>query len=502
MPERATVRFRKTSGPHRSRRRGQVGQVILYTALALPVVLGFVGLAIDVGYLMQRRTDLQRAADAAALAGAEYMFSQAGSTDPDTYDPSEAIRTEAEAEAIDYANRNGYGATAHITSYPSSPPLTGEHKCSVDPKCNRYIEVQLTENKPTFFMRIFGISNTTVSARAVAGIIPIGKPYALIVLEGSDCKAYNQAGTTSLTINGGSAIVNSTCPTQSAYQTGTSVAIAGDGTLDYYRPGGWDLNGAATADPDPSAVPYQVSDPLASLPRPVPCDISNVSNCIPTSPDSGGTKSAPELKSINSATTLNPGVYWGGLKISGSTGTVIFNSGTYVFAGIDGGSGKGFDYSGTMTLSGSSVTLFMMRDNSAVQNGRRPCGGFRIDGNGSINLDAPPNTGAQGPWDDVNYVNGIETILFWQDDRTGATYGGSGSSPACTEPFYYNGGSGTNSSNGIVYLPQATLDIAGGGSFGAVQIIVDKFDYHGNTPMTINYEEFIKVKLPKVWLAE
>ena len=478
----------------------QRGQVILYTALALPVMLGFVGLAIDVGYLMHRRTDEQKAADAAALAGAEYMFSQAGTVDPDAYDPSETVRVAAEAEAIDYANRNGYAGSAHITSYPSSPPLTGEHKCSVDPKCNRYIEVQLTNTKPTFFMRLFGINDATVQARAVAGIIPMGKPYALIVLEGLDCKAYNQAGTTSLTINGGSAIVNSTCPTQSAYQSGTSIAVAG-GSLDYYRPGGWDLNGAASATPDPTSVPYQVSDPLSGLARPIPCDISNVTGCIPTSPDSAGTKASPELKQIVSSTTIRPGVYWGGLKISGSTGTVTFNSGTYVFAGVE-GSGKGFDYSGTMTLNGSSVTLFMMRDNPAISSGRRPCGGFRIDGNGTINLDAPPNSGAPGPFDDVNYVNGVETILFWQDDRTDSTYGGNSGAPACTEPFYYNGGTGTNNSNGIIYLPQATLDVAGGGSLGAVQIIVDKFDYHGTTPMTITYQEFVKVKVPKVWLAE
>jgi hypothetical protein len=196
-------------------------------------------------------------------------------------------------------------------------------------------------------------------------------------------------------------------------------------------------------------------------------------------------------------------VYWGGLKISGSTGTVTFNSGTYVFAGIQGGSGKGFEYSGTMTLNGSSVTLFMMRDNLETASGdRKPCGGFRFDGNGTINLDAPPNTGAPGPFDDVNYVNGVETVLFWQDDRTGATYGDGASAPACTTSFYFNGGTGTSSSNGIVYLPQATLDIAGGGSFGTVQVIVDKFDYHGNTPMTINYGEFITPQVPKVWLAE
>jgi hypothetical protein len=148
-----------------------------------------------------------------------------------------------------------------------------------------------------------------------------------------------------------------------------------------------------------------------------------------------------------------------------------------------------------MELVGSNVTFFTMRDNSASQANRRACGGFKISGNGNINLDAPPNTGAPGPLDDTNYANGVETVLFWQDDRTGATYG-----PACTESFDYSGG--TNTSAGIIYLPQATLNISGGGSLGAVQVIVDKFDYSGNAPFTITYQAYLTPQIPKVWLAE
>jgi len=53
-----------------NRRRGEEGIALLYVAIFLLVSLWFVSLAIDVGKLMAAKTELQAAADAAALAGA------------------------------------------------------------------------------------------------------------------------------------------------------------------------------------------------------------------------------------------------------------------------------------------------------------------------------------------------------------------------------------------------------------------------------------------------
>ncbi len=57
------------SGLHVVLRRvfgGQRGQSMVLFALALPVLLGFVGLALDVGLLYVERENLQGAADSAA----------------------------------------------------------------------------------------------------------------------------------------------------------------------------------------------------------------------------------------------------------------------------------------------------------------------------------------------------------------------------------------------------------------------------------------------------
>ena len=50
--------------------RDDRGQTIMLVALALPILLGFVGIATDLGSLFKDRRTIQTAADAAAIAGA------------------------------------------------------------------------------------------------------------------------------------------------------------------------------------------------------------------------------------------------------------------------------------------------------------------------------------------------------------------------------------------------------------------------------------------------
>jgi Flp pilus assembly protein TadG len=64
--------------------RSERGVVIIWTALFLMVMLGFVALGIDVAKLTATRTQLQNAADAAALAGASAIDMTTGDLMPDT----------------------------------------------------------------------------------------------------------------------------------------------------------------------------------------------------------------------------------------------------------------------------------------------------------------------------------------------------------------------------------------------------------------------------------
>src|SRR5947208_10449061 len=55
------------------KRRNQAGQVLIGTAAAMVVLLGFAGLAIDMGTLRYQKRLQQTAADAAAIAGASNL---------------------------------------------------------------------------------------------------------------------------------------------------------------------------------------------------------------------------------------------------------------------------------------------------------------------------------------------------------------------------------------------------------------------------------------------
>ncbi len=70
--------------PCKSVHRNERGVVIIWSAFFMLMMLGFVALGIDVAKVMATRTELQNAADAAALAGASALNVSTGRLMPDT----------------------------------------------------------------------------------------------------------------------------------------------------------------------------------------------------------------------------------------------------------------------------------------------------------------------------------------------------------------------------------------------------------------------------------
>jgi len=121
------------------------GTVIVYVALALVVLLGAAGLSIDVGNLYLQRDKAQRAADAAALAGALQLM-QLNGVDA------------ANDAAHSIAAANGYDATKGATV-----------KCSPQAEGNdAWYRVYVSKPAPVFFMAIFGWRYKTIGAPATA----------------------------------------------------------------------------------------------------------------------------------------------------------------------------------------------------------------------------------------------------------------------------------------------------------------------------------------------
>ena len=138
----AAAEARSRPGPAVARR----GQVIVWTAVMLPLFLSIVGLAIDGGLVFAARRDAQNAADAAARAGAMQI-------DERVYRESGGTRVVLEPERA--------RATAAEYLAGSSPRLTA----SVAAERERLV-VQVSRDVSTSFVRLVGIGTVRIAASA------------------------------------------------------------------------------------------------------------------------------------------------------------------------------------------------------------------------------------------------------------------------------------------------------------------------------------------------
>jgi hypothetical protein len=132
--------------------RNEEGQTLVLTALSMTAMLGFLGLALDVGVLFRAKRTMQTAADAAAIAGAQdYMWTQSTSS---------ALSAGRSASASNGFTNGTSGATVVINTPHASGPNAGS---------SGFTEAIVTKPISTVFMGIFGRSSVAVTARAVAG---------------------------------------------------------------------------------------------------------------------------------------------------------------------------------------------------------------------------------------------------------------------------------------------------------------------------------------------
>jgi Flp pilus assembly protein TadG len=137
------------------RRQGQEeGYTLVIIASVLALFMGFVALSVDLGVLSSARASAQRAADAAALAGAFVFITRADLDETTNPKQSDVIKENAVKTA---ATNKMLGATVTIT--PSD--------VTVD-TANRRVTVQVNQNQPTLFARILGENSANIHATAIA----------------------------------------------------------------------------------------------------------------------------------------------------------------------------------------------------------------------------------------------------------------------------------------------------------------------------------------------
>jgi hypothetical protein len=341
------------------------GAVAVVVAVSLTAMLAIVAIVLDGGLLMDDRWHAQAAADAAALAASGDLYAN--------YQSNLGLDLSGTAakSALTTAKANGYnndGITNTVTV--NIPPLSGDHVGAPG-----YAEVIIQFNQARNFSSVYSLFNggatgaIPVKARSVArGLMQANSGAGIIVLNPSAAKALDATGNGSVSVTSGSIIVNS-----NASNAGAVVGNAGISAPAVDITGknpGYVENGSGQFVTSPTAnnvITGQLPtpDPLANLPAPDPSTMVVQSTAALT---------------INNDTVLLPGVYTGGISISG--GNVSLQPGIYY---MDHG---GFSATGG-TVTGTGVMIY---------NDPTPDSGQKIDISGlaTLNLTAPTSDTYQG----------------------------------------------------------------------------------------------------------
>lgn len=195
----------------------------------------------------------------------------------------------------------------------------------------------------------------------------------------------------------------------------SSITVASPGRI---RVVGFATGSNSDYSPDPEEGQQPVADPLAGKEKPDTSD-------MPTRSSSGS--------------TLQPGIYNGGISISGSRNVTLM-PGIYVMRG------GGFSVTSSGIVSGSEVVIF--NTTSAYPAPGGSCAGFNFADSARVTLSAPTSGDYQG-------------MLVYQDD-------------ACTAGMTWSGSSGGDLT-GTVYSPLGVVTATGSAEFEVTQLIADQF---------------------------
>jgi hypothetical protein len=413
--------------------RDERGQTIILVALSLPLLLGFIGIATDVGLLFKDKRTLQTAADAAAIAGAlHYKY-------PDW-------QTVAQNASQDNGYQDGSnGVTVKVNDQPT-------WKASGYYNVKGYIEVTVIKPESTIFLSIFGYPTVTVSARAVAG--NLASASGCIYTTGATGTTFTVNGNVTVTAPSCGLVVESNDPSAMlVHGSAASITFGSIGIV-----GGLSTRGHPSITPTPVQNMAPESDPLNFLPQfsfsssttvtgksttetyTASCasgyDCSNSPIAVPATCATTGT-STNGTYTVAAGATLYPGCYTS-LVFPNSGAAVTLSPGLYL---VDGD----VDF-GNANINATGVTFYYSGNLSY--------------GNGTYNLSAPNDT--------TQLYNGV---LFAEStsDTNSITFGGNS----------------TSVFKGVVYAPNTALDLHGTPSVTLYSdFVVKSITLSGNPTLT------------------
>jgi hypothetical protein len=452
-------------------RRRERGQVLPVFVVGMSAMLVMAALLFDAAHALVVRRDLQAAADASAVAGANTLLASSvlGCSSDGSTTPRTAVRDAALAALS--ANQGSLNLdTVQVTCAPGY----GNHA----------VRVSLGAAGPTYFM---GATPVSASATAMNGQVNALR-HSMLLLNPYTPSWNKNEGCPSMLLSGGPTVnfegslqVNSACPASEGGALGTngnsaSVTFANDGVA--LLTGGYDP-GPLTITPSPVTGEDPVKDPLRALPAP---------------PTSLPVRSTSKLVLNNTSQVLEPGIYRGGIQLKNSS-QAFLRPGIFY---LDGG---GLDV-------GAQASIFSV--NSSISSTSLATWSSDCTTTCGVMV---YNTGTKTTLDNVSigagatvalrpYQRAISTpdipaylnLLLWQS-----------ASPTpesnYSQPEIELNGGGTVDLSGTVYAPSAQVFMTGGsGGAGGdpvdvtLQFIVWDAQFQGNSSFNFYYqsEKFAK----------
>ena len=284
------------------------GGVLVFTAIATPVLLGFAGLAIDVTLWHTQRQVIQTAADIGAVAGAAEIAGDGNSG---------SVNIDDAAEFAIIANLGAAQPGDVVTI--NNPPQFGAFAGNTNA-----VEVILERPATMFLTAMFLTETPTIDVRAVAKV----------ELKNSCIWSLDPTAASAVKVSG-KAEVDLDCTVRINSSDPLALRQSGSGCLNAE---GFEVNGGYSANCiaiTPSTGSGSFGDPLAPLP----------------SPDFSGCDHTTQTNISTGTATLQPGVYCDDISIS-SDELVTFEPGIYI---ID---GAGISITGQAYIIGDGVTFF------------------------------------------------------------------------------------------------------------------------------------------------
>jgi Flp pilus assembly protein TadG len=438
--------FTRIAALARKIRESREGAVAIHMALIFIAMLGMVGLATDIGFVMYKHRQMQVAADAAA-----YSAAIAISTNISTNNPTN-ITTQANGVAGWAGFVNGANS---VTITVNNPPATGPNTTNTSAV---EVIIQQPQTLPLVGLLYSGAFNLGVRAVAIGGAAGGGGGCALqkdptanpgvtisngatVDLVGCGLNVCSTAttGNDALSMSGGTHLnlcTTPACTTFSTPQT-ASVSVAGAASVTNGAQIN-NVNGCSAANSCKTSQACAANlDPYANVVMPTSGGCSNGTNKSYGHSNSG-------------LQTLNPGVWCNGVSFTNDA-QIKLNPGVYY---VNGGN---FNVGGAVQMTGTGVTIILTGSGSNYANA--------TIGNGATVTLAAPTTGTTA---------GLAVV-------------GDPNAPSSTPSSSFGGGA-TMNITGALYFPTETVQFTNGiaNPSGCTQLIAGTMVFNGGASFNSN----------------